>query len=103
MVNQKNVRFLFLTFSAFVLCLVNISNAWAIRNENEPLPGRSQADSHKTRISSKAIVTSTKISTPDLSKLITQEKKLQKSPKLLIRDLRDLSKLQTVLDGKPKT
>ncbi len=103
MFEQKKVKFLFVAVSTLASLIINIPNVWAIRNPDDPLPVRPKVENQKRNTSSSTSVSSSYVAVPDQTKLITDQRLSQQTQQPLIRDLRDLFQLQTVLQGKPKT
>ncbi len=103
MSKQLTTKSFFLIFSVCVLVFVNTQISWAVRNPDDEHANRPQPQLQNKKNSARTIVAPATANIPNTAKVINKEKRTNHAPDPIIRDLRDLSKLKTVLDGKPKT
>jgi subtilase family serine protease len=93
----------FLIFSIFILVFVNTQISWAVRNPDDEHANRPQPQLQNKKNSARTIVAPATANISNTSKVINKEKRAKHASDPIIRDLRDLTKLKTVLSGKPKT
>ncbi|MCB9757972.1 MAG: fibronectin type III domain-containing protein [Candidatus Omnitrophica bacterium] len=103
MLKQLTTKSILFIFAIFMLIFFNTQMSWAVRSPDEEHTNRPQSQIQNKSNSASAIVDPATVDIPNKVNMIKKEKRSKHAPEPIIRDLRDLAMLKTVLSGQPKT